>query len=347
MTGRSLAASVARAGLVCLVSVYVLVSGVATTSGATSSTGTPRWGLLEETSPLGATLSANSCAGPAFCAALVSNDESTYRTALIIDRNGSWGQPIELPDSLDGAIALSCPTVGTCVVGDSSGRVAMYHDGEWSVDLVSGSGSGSASGSTQSEDGVLAVSCATSSRCVAVDAAGQAITDQNGRWSRPVTVDPGTGVLDAISCPTTQFCVAADGLGRVVTDQNGRWSAPDRIDSNALVAISCGSSQSCIALDVLGDVLTWSGGGWSRPDAIDTRGTTVSSVACATSTLCFAGDSAGRTLRFDGVTWDKPQVHDQIAAGVEFGVPGLVSISCPSVRFCQAVDSTGDAINYG
>jgi hypothetical protein len=330
-----------RASLVCLVGVCGFVASGAQLAGASTAQVTPHWGLLEQTSQLGAMLSANSCAGRTFCGALVSNDESTNGTALIIDRDGNWSQPIEIPYPIDDAAALSCPSIGTCIVGDSSGRVAIYHDGQWSTRLVSGRGT------PQSEVGVLAVSCAAASTCTAVNSNGDAITDHDGHWSQSVRVDAGTGLLDAISCPTVGFCAAVDGIGRVVIDRAGTWSAPVRIDANALVAISCGTAQSCVALDILGDVLTWSGGGWSRPYAIDTEGATPSAIACATATLCFAADSLGRTLRFDGTAWAQPQIHDQITAGVEFGVPGFVSISCPSAQFCQAVDASGNAVNYG
>src|SRR5438270_6535834 len=105
---------------------------------------------------------------------------------------------------------------------------------------------------------INAVSCPTTGFCVAANegiGAGTGGVDvlQGGRWSKPITADPGQDLL-AISCPTTSFCAATDDAGSAVTWDGHTWSA--RNDSNGtelLLAASGMTSTFCAALDCLGD----------------------------------------------------------------------------------------------
>jgi len=64
-----------------------------------------------------------------------------------------------------------------------------------------------------------AVSCPTSSVCVAVDRAGRVVVSNNptaGAAPWTVTNVDGTNSLEAVSCPSTSLCVAVDAVGNVV-----------------------------------------------------------------------------------------------------------------------------------
>jgi hypothetical protein len=92
--------------------------------------------------------------------------------------------------------------------------------------------------------------------------------------------------------------------------------------------------------------LTYNGTQWSAPVAIDDTNY-IQSLSCPSSTFCVAvdgllpegfvaGSGTGRAVTFNGVEWSAPLTIDsgQIIAGV----------SCPSERFCLAVDQAGRAV---
>lgn len=54
-----------------------------------------------------------------------------------------------------------------------------------------------------------------------------ALTDENGRWSKPSAIDSSAG-FDGVPCPTTMFCVAITS-DAVLFYNGSRWSAPRTI----------------------------------------------------------------------------------------------------------------------
>jgi hypothetical protein len=88
-------------------------------------------------------------------------------------------------------------------VVDLVGNAETYNGTSWSAP-------------TKIADRLNAVSCPTSSFCVAVDSSGDALTYNGTSWSAPTKID-GNNVLRSVSCPTSTFCVAVDQNGNALT----------------------------------------------------------------------------------------------------------------------------------
>jgi RHS repeat-associated protein len=152
-----------------------------------------------------------------------------------------------------------------------------------------------------------ALSCVSSTYCVAGDNMGHVLTYNGTSWSSAVLIDSGK-MLNALSCTSTSFCVAVDGAGRQLTYNGTSWSTASDIDgTNVLSAISCTTATSCEATDQSGNVLAYNGT-WGSPDDID--GTALlHGISCPTTVFCAISEAMGHVLTFNGAT----QVSAQLA----------------------------------
>ena len=194
-----------------------------------------------------------------------------------------------------------------------------------------------------------AVSCASETACVAVDAGGSAFTTSTPGASAPsfsgTAIDAGGAPLQAVSCASEGLCVAVDGHGQALAESapgSASWSTNDIDGTRSLTGVSCPSASLCVAVDSSGSIL-WSStprlAGWSTA-AVD-AGHTLRAVSCASATLCVAVDADGRVLSSanpagGGGTW-----HAQT---VDF--TGLRAVSCAGSQ-CVAVDDSGQALASG
>jgi hypothetical protein len=149
-----------------------------------------------------------SCASAHFCVdGGIVQQRSDLGDYLGIDYHsvGGGGQITdEQVDGLTGEIdAVSCAG-DACLAAGNSSLVFSVRRTTWS-------GPTAPDGAST----ITALSCVTSSTCVAVDDNGDALTAGAGVWSAPQSVDPGR-VLTAVSCPTVTFCAAVDNAGDVV-----------------------------------------------------------------------------------------------------------------------------------
>jgi uncharacterized Fe-S cluster protein YjdI len=105
--------------------------------------------------------------------------------------------------------------------------------------------------------GLNAVSCPSSSFCVAVDGNGNALTFNGSKWSQPSSIDASGGGLIAVSCPSSSFCVAVDSNANALTFNGCKWSQSSSIDAKGggLNAVSCPSSSFCVAVDGNGNAV--------------------------------------------------------------------------------------------
>ncbi len=184
---------------------------------------------------------------------------------------------------------------------------------------------------------LVAVSCASSAFCVAVDtrfaATGYVLTFDGNKWSEPALLDP-TGGFNDVSCPTTSFCAAVTSDGLAYTYDGSNWSAPTSLGSGeVLSAVSCASGAFCVAAGSAGDVFRYDGTGWSGPIAPDGQNV-IDAVSCPTSSFCLAADDAGNVMTFDGSGWSAPDAIGEVNA-----------ISCPTSSFCMAIGDT-DSLTY-
>ena len=196
----------------------------------------------------------------------------------------------------------------------------------------------------------VAVSCPTSSFCLAVNDASDAFTYDGTSWSgaKAIPTDSASssnGDLVGVSCASSSFCVAVGA-----NDDNGTtygsiyngtaWSAPTTIDADDYPAldasaVSCPSSSFCLVGDQSGNVVLFNGHSWSAPSAI-TTGHTIDSVSCSSSSFCVATspapspDNSIQARIYNGSTWSTPT---DVAANTAVGT----AVSCASSSFCVAV----------
>jgi hypothetical protein len=92
-----------------------------------------------------------------------------------------------------------------------------------------------------------AVSCATTTFCVATDAGGHEYTFNGTSWTAAQTIDT-AGIPQAVSCTVTHFCAMADLSGNVATFNGKTWSGTTNVDPVAepgtgLTGISCADAH--------------------------------------------------------------------------------------------------------
>jgi len=235
----------------------------------------------------GAEVSANSpvgisCAAATWCQAALGNGAiavfhgSTWTTFGVVDKKGD-------------IVSLSCPTTRFCTAVDDDGNALIYR-GTWSAPIAVDAGgqlqdvsctdsifcmavSADTPGTAYRFNGtqwsavpapnpstpqggsepntLSAVSCASSTYCLALDDFGEAF-EWNGRsWSNPVTFD--SNVLDgndAVSCPAKGFCMVVDDTGIAVPILNGSPGSSRQLDSSSigLNDVSCASAARCVAI---------------------------------------------------------------------------------------------------
>jgi hypothetical protein len=223
-----------------------------------------------------------------------------------------------------------------------------------------------------------AVSCVTSTFCVAVTGLGGAVAALNGgddyaelwngtTWS-PMTLPTVAGAasttLVGVSCVTTSFCVAVGGVTpagmgapEVLVEQwNGSvWSVASTSLGVAtdLLGVSCLSASFCQAVgneDGLAPVVAqWNGSTWSAQalnlSGGDTEGQLVS-TSCTTPAFCMAvgfgvnqlSEESPIAYSWNGATW----TPSSIANGDLF-YP--YSVSCAGVAFCAATAYNPGPVN--
>jgi hypothetical protein len=253
------------------------------------------WSTPVDPDPNGKGLSAVSCVSSTFCAAVDNNGN-----AITFDGT-AWSSPTAVDTTGNALGAVSCASVTLCVTGDAGGNAFVYNGSKWSGPFtvnnnpdeksiygmscpsasfcVAAGQSGTIEQSTDggktwpesfavaSPNDLRSVSCRSSSFCVGVDIAGDAITYNGSAWNGPNVIDSGQA-LNSVSCPSSSFCVAIDGSENVLTFNGSSWSAPDSLGSGTKLtpSVSCPSPSFCVAVDGTGNAFTY-GGMRSSPPA--------------------------------------------------------------------------------
>jgi hypothetical protein len=198
------------------------------------------------------------CSGPGFCAAV----DNTGHVAIL--RSGHWSGLSILGSGglyVAGPVGLSCPGSSAClaVVGPATfswDGTGWHPQAPWTT-AAGAAASGTSlscpavstcwlvSGSVADEwtngvwapprqvdpsAGLDAVSCPTTSFCVAADAGGSVVTWDGNVWSPPRRVLPPptvyTGDPSSVSCPNANFCMVIDGDGDYATYRGPAAAAP-------------------------------------------------------------------------------------------------------------------------
>lgn len=179
-------------------------------------------------------------------------------------------------------------------------------------------------------------------------------------WRPPVAVDRRGGGLAAVSCPSVKLCVAIDGKGYVLTTSApggpaGRWARTGaRIfgASHPQPRIDCRSARLCAVADQTSEVVVSrrpTGGGVSSWLSVPIDpAARVQSISCPSIALCVAVDDRGNILSTTTPTTPTSGASAwrivRVDPAADDGQEGIYAVSCPSARFCAAVDDQGNVL---
>jgi hypothetical protein len=195
--------------------------------------------------------------------------------------------------------AVSCPSAALCVAVDAFGRVLTSTDPPGGSQAWTSVAIDDTYTSQGESSGLTAVSCPTTSLCVAADTAGNIVssTDPTGgsaEWT-VWSVDPDSSGITSVSCASASMCVAADGAHVMSsTDPSGGladWNVtPSTLGQTSVV---CRSRSDCLALNQAGVIET------QDPLAPDPTWRTslhetleLSAISCGPE-VCAAGNGVG------------------------------------------------------
>lgn len=280
-----------------------------------------------------------SCSSSTFCLALnASNEPSEY--AIYDGTSWTTKSLSAIPD----AVAVDCPAASTCILADSEGKVATYHDGTWS-DAVQLPGAGG--------DRVH-LSCVSATWCLLNFAGddldprdGQTFVYDGGAWTQH---GGQLGAL-ALDCTAVDQCRAVsdwsdDGIKVVDSTFSGTDWSPSQfmyVRVLGLDSVSCAPESTqlfCGIGDEYGHAMTLANRTFGRGVTVADR---VADVSCPTGTFCAAVGTDGTAAVYNGKAWGQARTIDPLADGKTIS---LVAISCASASFCAAVDSQGFALVY-
>jgi hypothetical protein len=235
---------------------------------------------------------------------------------------------------------------------------SLGHGGTASPSAAAGSGPWSSPVKVDSTDtaGLTAVSCVSSSFCVAVDAEGNAFTYSSGTWSAATNIDSAIvngntsqDNLQSISCASTTFCVAGDAKNNVMVYNGSTWSAPQSVDPQngaSFFSVSCPTTSFCLAVDGNSNFTAYNGTTWSSAQPVDPNSndltSELTSVSCASATFCVASDGADDSITYNGTAWGQPQTMNT-PGGQQPVVP---YIGCATTTLCLGVGSINDTSEY-
>jgi hypothetical protein len=356
----------------------VAVASIAVDSHAAGST----WSLVSSknaTSRQGS-LSAVACAASDDCTAVGSHTNGAGDVVTLAERwNGaSWAiQPTANPP---GALAstlqgVSCPSASLCIAVGTSYDGTRWMNLAESWDGTSWTIQPTAQPDGSTTNGLIAVSCAATTVCMAVGQAtsgGTTVTNTtlveswNGTsWSIQPTPDSGTDAsLDGVSCTAPNACTAVGYVisGNTAAPLAERWDGaswtiqttpnPEGAERTYLSAVSCPAFAACTAVGSYADsggthVLaeSWDGASWAAeatPRPARSSDSSFSGVSCATAAACVAvgfsvpnKGGAGMTL---AESWNG---SSWVVEGTHHhaGATGsfLAGVSCAAPGACTAV----------
>jgi hypothetical protein len=241
-----------------------------------------------------------SCPSPSLCAAIDTNGDGGHILTSANPVGGAATWSIANLGEFDDPRAVSCPTVSFCAVADNRGNVWI---------------------SSEPTGGIAA--------WAKTDLEAEAVEHESS-----------LGFVD-VSCPTASFCAVIDDLGNVFmsTDPTGGMEAwtETALGDTSFEAIACTSPSLCAITDFAGNVVTSADptGGSAAWHSAHIDGDGLGGVACPSPSLCVIGGFFGDVFS---------SLDPTLGAGTWVGVHAdglgyLLSVACPSVSFCVAVDS--------
>ena len=239
--------------------------------------------------------------------------------------------------------AISCPTTSLCLMASGEKQERVGGELYYATSL-----GGSFKVAYNPNWGVDAISCASSSFCVAVqDGEGNfryATSPASSSWTAE---EQGSASMRGVTCLSSSFCAIADGAGSVhiatSTSQieSSSWTSTDIDGTTALNGIACTAATSCLAIDGAGNVanLTIASKGEVTVAKHDIDGTnSLTAITCTTSSTCVTVDNKGNVFVSvnSGETWTEKYALEE----------DLTSISCASSSLCLVAAATGSVTSF-
>jgi len=175
-------------------------------------------------------LQAVSCAAASFCLAVAR--QGRLATGAAPGSGGAVWKELGAPGGAADLESVSCPTARLCLAGDAAGNVLSSPDASAAA-RWSKAGTGPTVPITD-------ISCATPSRCAAVDNNGDVIvagepTGPTGSWTATNLIPFSGGgmqgsprnALFGLSCPSVDFCVAVGAGGAIFTGRDPFAADPE------------------------------------------------------------------------------------------------------------------------
>ena len=197
--------------------------------------------------------------------------------------------------------------------------------------------------------GPLALSCASSSLCVAVDGSGDALVSTDpgasaSTWT-PTAVSTGKD-LTGVSCLSSGACVAVDAEGEIfAATAPTAWTRVANETGHDLTSVSCASSSLCVAVDDSGNALATAKptSEWSTPQPIAPGDSPLLAVSCEASGACAATDAAGEVLTNTSPTATSgTDLASPYWSGPSLKAGALPALSCIS-GLCVTANAAGES----
>jgi hypothetical protein len=324
---------------------HTLVAQVTATNGGgselalTAATAAVAATSLTQTVDSGNAINAVSCVpSTTDCVLSDSKGNAFYATNVSATASATWsawGGPTGKSPSQ----AVDCPTSTLCLLAD--GKSAAGGNVYYATSL-----GGTWTTATSPIQGIDAISCASSSFCIA----GQGQESGDIRYSTTpgstswIAEDiAGSTNVNGAFCLSSSFCTAVDSAGNlhVATStsqiESASWTNTDIDGTTALNGIACTSTTSCVAVDGAGNLLklTIESSGKATVSTHDIDGTnSLTAITCTGTLTCVTVDNGGNVFgsKTLGESWTKMYTLSD----------KLTSVSCASKTLCATVDTAGN-----
>jgi hypothetical protein len=299
-----------------------------------------------------------SCApGTTLCRATDPSGRVSYHLA-----GGAWSKPSLRDPSYGDISSVACGTT-RCVAVDSAGRALRSTGAGWTapekIDTYANfdvggltiscarsdfcltvdrfGGSRRLDGTRWSTTGTApfspaALSCRSSTWCMAISSVGQVSIYHGSTWSAPrysFHDASGQGLQWDLSCAAWNYCMAYSSAGLMRRYTGSGWLAPKDLGDIFDADVSCPTTSFCMATG--GNFRTWrhSSTGWH---ALGTPAQDTPQLSCESAQFCLAAGTYGELLTYDGSAWSTSTTMSLPAYGY------FESVDCTAtVTFCVAV----------
>ena len=252
-------------------------------------------------------------------------------------------------DSQSSLSSVSCPSAHQCTVIGGPTDPVVQTTGETTFDPTAPeSPTSTVSAILNTRENPTAVACPSVSQCTAVISGSQELTFDPNAPGTPAPVKIGDpqhpNALVAVACPSAHQCTAIDGASQFTFDPStGHAMNSAFVDGNwNMTDLACPSTSQCTAVDASGREGTFDPAAKGIPPVTTIPGGGLS-VACPSVSQCttVAGYSGptGPVVTFNPTA---PGIVS--AAGADrfatVGIGTTTAISCPSIRYCVAIDGS-------